>query len=101
MKNLYCIVVIVGDGIGKEVMFEGMCVLCVVVDCFDILFVFDEFGDWCIDYYVCYGMMMLVDWVWQIGVYDVIFFGVVGVFDIVFDYVVVWELLIKIWCEFD
>lgn len=101
MKNPHRIAVIAGDGIGKEVMPEGLRVLRAAADRFDIPLAFDEFGDWCTDHYVRHGTMMPADWARQIGAHDAIFFGAVGAPDIVPDHVAVWESLIKIRREFD
>ena len=51
------IAVIPGDGIGKEVMPEGLRVLEAVGRKFDIQFKFDEL-DWSCDYYAKHGRMM-------------------------------------------
>ncbi len=54
------IAVIPGDGIGKEVMPEGLRVLEAAGRKFDIQWKFDEF-DWSCDYYEKHGTMMPED----------------------------------------
>ncbi|KAK45344.1 tartrate dehydrogenase [Caballeronia jiangsuensis] len=101
MNDAHRIAVIAGDGIGKEVMPEGVRVLRAAADRFEIPLAFDEFGDWCTEHYVRYGTMMPADWDRQIGGHDAIFFGAVGSPDVVPDHTAVWESLIKIRREFD
>ncbi len=60
MKNLR-IAVIPGDGIGKEVMPEGLRCLEAVAKKHGIRFQWDEF-DWSCDYYLKHGEMMPPDW---------------------------------------
>ena len=71
------IAVIAGDGIGKEVMPEGLRCLEAAARRYDIRFQWDEFG-WDCDCYLKYGTMMPEDWMQQIGRHDAIFFGAVG-----------------------
>jgi isocitrate/isopropylmalate dehydrogenase len=60
------IAVMPGDGIGREVVPEGLRVLEAVARRFDLSFKFDEF-DWSCDYYLKHGQMMPSDWKAQIG----------------------------------
>jgi len=92
--------VIPGDGIGTEVMAEGLRVLDAVSRRFGIAFAFDHF-DWGSDYFVRHGRMMPADWDAQIKHHDAIFFGAVGAPDKVPDHVAVWGLLITIRRAFD
>ena len=89
------IAVIPGDGIGPEIMPEGLRVLDAVGRKFGIGFTYDHF-DWCSRHYVRHGTMMPPDWKEQIGGHDAIYFGAVGAPDIVADHTAVWESLIKI-----
>lgn len=100
MNTTHNIAVIPGDGIGKEVMVEGLRVLRAASASYDITLHFDEFA-WCTDYFTCHGTMMPADWDKQIGKHDAILFGAVGAPDIVPDHTAVWESLIKIRREFD
>ena len=71
------IAVIPGDGIGKEVVPEGMRVLEAAARKFGIAFEWDEF-DWSCDYYAQHGRMMPEDGLDQLGGHDAIFLGAVG-----------------------
>ncbi|MGI9334523.1 MAG: tartrate dehydrogenase [Gammaproteobacteria bacterium] len=97
-KN-YSIAVIPGDGIGKEVVPEGMRVLEAVGRKFDIEFKFDEF-DWSCEYYAKHGRMMPEDGLEKIRNHDSIFLGAVG-FPGVPDHVSLWGLLIPIRRQFE
>jgi tartrate dehydrogenase/decarboxylase/D-malate dehydrogenase len=94
------IAVIAGDGVGPEVMPEGLRVLDAVSRKFGIAMTFDHF-DWCSAHYVRHGTMMPLDWKEKIGSHDAIYFGAVGAPNIVADHTAVWESLIKIRREFD
>ncbi|WP_298233226.1 tartrate dehydrogenase [uncultured Azohydromonas sp.] len=94
------IAVIPGDGIGTEIMPEGLRVLDEVGRKFGISLTFDHF-DWCSRHYVRHGTMMPQDWKEQIGGHDAIYFGAVGAPDLVPDHEAVWGSLIKIRREFD
>jgi tartrate dehydrogenase/decarboxylase/D-malate dehydrogenase len=94
------IAVIPGDGIGKEVVPEGLRVLEAVAGKFGIAFQWDEF-DWSCDYYLQHGVMMPEDWKAQIGGHDAIFFGAVGWPDKVPDHISLWGSLVKLRREFD
>ena len=95
------IAVIPGDGIGPEVMPEGLRVLEAAGKKFGIAFQFDHFNDWCTPHYLKHGTMMPDNWQDQIGGHDAIFFGAVGTPDIVPDHEAVWGSIIKIRREFD
>ena len=77
MAKAHRIAVIPGDGIGKEVVPEGVRALEAAGKKFGIAFQWDEFP-WSCDYYVKYGRMMPEDWFEQIHRHDAIFFGAVG-----------------------
>lgn len=94
------IAVIPGDGIGKEVVPEGMRVLQAAATRFGIQFQWDEF-DWSCDYYLKHGKMMPDDWKARIGGHDAIFFGAVGWPATVPDHVSLWGSLLKFRREFD
>ncbi|WP_291852342.1 tartrate dehydrogenase [Accumulibacter sp.] len=94
------IAVIPGDGIGKEVVPEGLRVLDAVATRFDLALRWDEF-DWSCDYYLKHGRMMPDDWKERIGGHDAIFFGAVGWPDKVPDHVSLWGSLLKFRREFD
>ena len=92
-KN-YTIAVIPGDGIGKEVVPEGIRVLEAVARNFDINFKWDELA-WSCETYARTGRMMPEDGIEQLRRYDAIFLGAVG-FPGVSDHVSLWGLLIPI-----
>ena len=94
------IAVIPGDGIGVEIVPEGLHVLDAVSRRFGIPLAFDHF-EWCSKHYVKHGTMMPPDWKERIGGHDAIYFGAVGAPAIVSDHTAVWESLIKIRREFD
>ena len=94
------IAVIPGDGIGPEVVPEGLRVLDAVCRRFDIGIHVDHFA-WCSPHFVRHGTMMPRDWQDRIGGHDAIFFGAVGAPELVPDHTAVWESLIKIRREFD
>ena len=101
MNTPHRIAVIPGDGIGKEVVPEGLRVLEAVASKFDIALKFDHFDGWCTEHWVKHGTMLPADWKEQIGGHEAIFFGAVGAPDIVPDHVSVWESLITFRREFD
>jgi tartrate dehydrogenase/decarboxylase/D-malate dehydrogenase len=94
------IAVIPGDGIGKEVVPEGLRVLDTIGRKFSIDFQLDHF-DWSCDHYLKHGTMMPDDWKERIGRHDAIFFGAVGWPATVPDHVSLWGLLIKFRRDFD
>ncbi len=95
------IAVIAGDGIGQEVMPEGLRVLRAVADRFGLPLHFDEFHFADCRYYEQHGDMLPPDWKEQIGGHDAIFFGAVGWPAIVPDHVSLWGSLLKFRREFD
>jgi tartrate dehydrogenase/decarboxylase / D-malate dehydrogenase len=93
------IAVIPGDGIGKEVVPEGIRVLDAVGAKFGIDFAWDHF-DWSCETYKATGRMMPADGIAQISGHDAIFLGAVG-FPGVPDHISLWGLLIPIRRHFD
>jgi tartrate dehydrogenase/decarboxylase/D-malate dehydrogenase len=95
------IAVIAGDGIGKEVMPEGLRALDATARRFGIHLEFTTF-EWAdCDYYVKHGKMMPDDWRAQLSDFEAIFFGAVGMPDIVPDHISLWGSLLKFRREFD
>jgi len=88
------IAVIAGDGIGKEVVPEGMRVLEATGKRFGFQWKWQEF-DWCCERYVQTGKMMPDDGLQQLRPFDAIFLGAVG-HPSVSDHVSLWGLLIPI-----
>ena len=99
--NTLKIAVIEGDGIGKEVVPEGLRALEAAASRYDLAFQFDEFDFASADYYQKHGRMMPEDWKHQIGGHDAIFFGAVGWPEVVPDHVSLWGSLIQWRREFD
>ncbi len=96
--NKHKIAVIAGDGIGKEVVPEGIRVLEAAGRKFDIQFQFDE-KPWSCDYFAAHGKMMPDDGLASIRNHDAIFLGAVG-FPTVPDHISLWGLLIPIRRQF-
>jgi tartrate dehydrogenase/decarboxylase/D-malate dehydrogenase len=90
----YRVVVIPGDGIGNEVVPEGIRVLEAVGSRFGITFTWDE-KDWSCDRYQQTGRFMPYDGLEEIKDHDAIFLGAVG-FPGVPDHISLWGLLIPI-----
>ncbi|WP_029876610.1 tartrate dehydrogenase [Xanthobacter sp. 126] len=97
----YRIAVIPGDGIGKEVMPEGVRVLekAAALYGFSLELAWHDFA--CCDYYARHGEMMPADWKERIGTSDAILFGAVGWPDTVPDHVSLWGSLLQFRREFD
>ena len=95
------IAVIPGDGIGKEVMPEGVRALEAAARKFGIQFQFDHFDFASCDYYQKYGKMMPDDWFDTLMKYDSIFFGAVGMPNILPDHLSLWGSLIQFRRGFD
>ena len=93
------IAVIPGDGIGREVMPEGIRVLESAGRKFGIDFDWTWF-DWSCQTWLDSGRMMPEDGIEQLAVFDAIYLGAVG-FPGVPDHVSLWGLLIPIRREFD
>ena len=95
------IAAIAGDGIGTEVMPEGLRVLEAVASRFDIGLAIDhfDFASW--NWYEKHGSMLPDDWKAQIGGHDAIFFGAVGWPAKIPDHVSLWGSLLKFRREFD
>ena len=97
--KIYEIAVIPGDGIGKEVVPEGLKVLVAAGAKFGLGFRFRHF-DWSCETYKTTGHMMPPDGIAQLRDHDAIFLGAVG-FPGVPDHISLWGLLIPIRREFD
>jgi tartrate dehydrogenase/decarboxylase / D-malate dehydrogenase len=101
MARSYKIAVIPGDGIGKEVMPEGIRALETAATRFGFT-IDQQWHDFaCCDYYARHGRMMPEDWKARIGDVDAIFFGAVGWPDTVPDHVSLWGSLLQFRREYD
>jgi tartrate dehydrogenase/decarboxylase / D-malate dehydrogenase len=101
MANAFKIAIIPGDGIGKEVMPEGLRVLQTVAKRFDIALELTPIAWASCDYYAQTGAMMPDDWKAQLSGMDAILFGAVGWPATVPDHVSLWGSLLKFRREFD
>lgn len=100
-KPHYKIAVIPGDGIGKEVMPEGVRVLDVVAAQHNLQLQWDWFDFASADYYLAHGKMMPDNWFEILKQYDAIYFGAVGWPDVVPDHISLWDSLLQFRREFD
>jgi tartrate dehydrogenase/decarboxylase/D-malate dehydrogenase len=101
MAKTYSIAVIPGDGIGKEVMPEGLRVLDAAARRFGIELRYTHI-DWAsCDHYAKTGAMMPDDWKARLADMDAIYFGAVGWPATVPDHVSLWGSLLKFRREFD
>jgi tartrate dehydrogenase/decarboxylase/D-malate dehydrogenase len=100
-NRTYRIAVIPGDGIGKEVVPEGIRALEQAAKRFGFTVQQDWFDFASYDHYEKHRQMMPDDWKAQIGGHDAIFFGAVGWPAKIPDHVSLWGSLIKFRREFD
>jgi len=101
MSQTFKIAAIPGDGIGKEVMPEGLRVLDAAARRFDIDLQITPI-DWAsCDHYAKTGAMMPADWKAQLQGLDAIYFGAVGWPAAVPDHISLWGSLLKFRREFD
>lgn len=99
-KQIFNIAVIAGDGIGPEVIAEGIKVLNGLADMDGRLaFQFTHFP-WGCEYYAKHGKMMDDDGLQQLERFDAIYLGAVG-YPGVPDHISLWDLLLKIRQHFD
>ena len=98
--NTYKIAVIPGDGIGPEVIDEGVKVLNEVAS-LDGSFRFDfTYFPWGCEYYKETGRMMAENGIEELGKFDAIFLGAVGAPGVP-DHISLWDLLLIIRKSFD
>ena len=95
----YRIAVIPGDGIGNEVMPEGLRAIEAAAALAGIDFEFQHF-DWSCERYKATGLMMPEDGIARLRDHDAVFLGAVG-FPGVPDHISLWGLLVPIRREFD
>ena len=101
MTTTHRIAVIPGDGIGTEVVPEGLRVLEAAAERFGIRLAFDHFDFACWPYYERHGKRLPEDWKERIGGHDAILFGAIGWPAAVPDHVSLWGSLLKFRREFD
>ncbi|HBP40339.1 MAG: tartrate dehydrogenase [Vreelandella alkaliphila] len=95
------IAVIAGDGIGTEVMPEGIRALEAAAQRFNIDLAFTTFEFGSCDYYLAHGKMLPDDWFEQLKGFDALFYGAVGWPDKVPDHISLWGSLLQFRRQFD
>lgn len=101
MSKKFKIAVLAGDGIGKEVMPEGIRVLDAASRKFGIDLQLDHFDFASCDYFQKHGKMMPDNWFDTLVKYDAIFYGAVGMPNIVPDHISLWGSLVQFRRRFD
>ncbi|MGM9490317.1 tartrate dehydrogenase [Ideonella sp. YS5] len=101
MTTTFRIAAIAGDGIGQEVMPEGLRVLKAAAHRFGLALEVTEIPWASCDWYTQHGQMMPDDWKQQLAGVDAIYFGAVGWPATVPDHVSLWGSLLKFRREFD
>jgi tartrate dehydrogenase/decarboxylase/D-malate dehydrogenase len=100
-NKLYRVAVIAGDGIGREVVPEGLNVLEKAAGLYGFRMDYEHFDFASCDYFMQHGRMLPDDWKSQIGKPDAIFFGAVGWPETVPDHISLWGSLIQFRREYD
>lgn len=95
------IAVIPGDGIGKEVMPEGVRTLEAAAKRFNIELEFEYFNFASCDYFIEYGQMLPDNWFEALKGFDAIFYGAVGWPETVPDHISLWGSLLQFRRRFD
>ncbi|KMS90383.1 tartrate dehydrogenase [Prauserella rugosa] len=97
----HTIAVIPGDGIGTEVVPEGLRSVRRAAELFGIDLSFQEFDFASAAYWQQHGRMLPEDWFEVLQGFDAIYFGAVGWPDVVPDHVSLWESLLQFRRRFD
>ena len=101
MSKTFKIAAIPGDGIGNEVLPEGIRVVEAAARKHGLNLEI-EFFEWAsCDYYLAHGKMMPDDWFEQLKGFDALYFGAVGWPDKVPDHISLWGSLLKFRRDFD
>lgn len=98
---VFRIAVIPGDGIGKEVIPEGIKALNAISEKHGVIFEFQSFEFSSCEYYLKHGKMLPDDWKEILSGFDAIYFGAVGWPEAVPDHISLWGSLLKFRREFD
>lgn len=96
MSRTYNIAVIAGDGIGKEVIPEGIRALQAAAEADGRFSLHFSALPWGTDYYLAHGRMMPDDGLEILAPFDAIYLGAVGLPPAVPDHVTLWGLLLPI-----
>ncbi|KAI8629349.1 D-malate dehydrogenase [Xylariaceae sp. FL1651] len=95
------IAVIPGDGIGTEVMPYGVRCLQAAAQAFDLFLELETFDFASCAFFQKHGEMLPPDWKETLSQFDAIYFGAVGMPDLVPDHISLWGSLLKFRREFD
>jgi tartrate dehydrogenase/decarboxylase/D-malate dehydrogenase len=101
MMSSHRIAVIPGDGIGTEVMPEGVAVLRAAAKAHSLELDFTEFDFSSADYYTRHGALLPDDWFDTLRGFDAIYFGAVGWPAVLPDHVSLWGSLLLFRRHFD
>lgn len=101
MDPCYKIAVIPGDGIGKEVVPEGLRVLRTAADAFGFGLDLVEYDFASADYWLKHGTMLPDDWFDELAGHDALFLGAVGWPAAMADHVSLWGSLLQFRRRFD
>jgi len=101
MSKTYKIAAIAGDGIGQEVLPEGIRAVEAAAAKFGLNIEFTSFEWASCDYYLQHGKMMPDDWFETLKGFDAIYFGAVGWPEKVPDHISLWGSLLKFRRDFD
>jgi tartrate dehydrogenase/decarboxylase/D-malate dehydrogenase len=101
MSDTIRIAAIAGDGIGTEVMPQGVAVVQAAAALYDIPLVFETFDFASAEYFSRTGEMLPPDWFETLSGFDAIYFGAVGWPDVVPDHVSLWGSLLQFRRRFD
>ncbi|MFE3190824.1 tartrate dehydrogenase [Nocardia sp. NPDC059240] len=101
MATVHRIAVIPGDGIGKEVVPEGIRVLGGVAAACDFTLELEYFDFASADYYTAHGKMLPDNWFDRLKSFDALFFGAVGWPEVVPDHISLWGSLLQFRRHFD
>ncbi len=96
----HSIAVIPGDGIGTEVVPQGLAVL-EASAVYGLSLRFDSYDFACAGYWQRHGTMLPPEWTQILGPYDALLFGAVGWPSVVPDHVSLWGSLLQIRRGFD
>ncbi|MHC8419680.1 isocitrate/isopropylmalate family dehydrogenase [Streptomyces sp. NB004] len=94
MPKTYRIAAIPGDGIGREVVPEGLRCLRAAAGAHGFALDVTEFDFASADYWLEHGTMLPEDWRDVLGAFDALFFGAVGRPEVVPDHVSLWGSLL-------
>jgi tartrate dehydrogenase/decarboxylase/D-malate dehydrogenase len=101
MIDTHRIAVIPGDGIGTEVVPEGLKVLDAAAAAFGLTLAYEHFDYASADYYTRTGAMLPDGWFDELRGFDALFFGAVGWPDVVPDHISLWGSLLQFRRHFD